>query len=106
MAEYDVIDRPAHYLEGRTIEPLEVIEDWDLDFHIGQVVKYCARAGRKDSELQDLEKARFYLDRKIEHLADNRVTVSTFEPVTINFTADDIDEDVLKVLFGDGLEGP
>lgn len=67
MADYDVIDRPSHYLEGRTIEPLEVIEDWELDFHIGQVVKYCARAGRKGSELQDLKKARFYLDRKIEH---------------------------------------
>ena len=48
----------------------KVIEEWDLDFHLGNTVKYISRAGKKgtDKELQDLKKALWYLERKIQNL--------------------------------------
>ena len=66
----DQVNHPAHYTQGKKIEPIEVIEDWDLNFCLGNVVKYISRAGRKDpsKEIEDLEKARFYLDRHIKTL--------------------------------------
>ena len=55
-----------HYSEGRTIEPIAVIEDWDLGFHLGNVVKYIGRLGRDGAdELVTLKKAQSYLDRAI-----------------------------------------
>lgn len=53
-------------------QPIEVIENWELDFHLANVLKYISRAGRKEgeSELKDLEKAKVYLDRKILKLKD------------------------------------
>lgn len=63
---YHPVTNPPHYTKGRTHETLFVIEDWDLDYHLGNVVKYISRAGRKGSVLEDLGKAKFYLDRRIE----------------------------------------
>lgn len=65
--KYDVIDRPKHYNMGE-IEPIDAIEDWKLSYHLGNAVKYIARAGKKDPTKfkQDLEKARWYLSREIE----------------------------------------
>ena len=65
---YDNVNHPKHYTEGRKYEPIDVIEDWTLGFNLGNVVKYVSRAGRKDDIVQDLEKARFYLDREIQRL--------------------------------------
>lgn len=59
---------PDHYRELNP-EPLDVIESWGLDFHRAQVLKYIARAGRKggpEKYLEDLMKARYYLDRAIK----------------------------------------
>ena len=58
---------PKHYKLGK-IEPIEAIEDWRLDFCLGNVVKYIARAGFKGSAIEDLKKARWYLDRKIQQM--------------------------------------
>lgn len=59
---------PRHYA-GLAIEPIDVIESWDLGFHLGNLVKYVARAGRKTPDpLIDLKKGRWYLDRKIADL--------------------------------------
>ena len=68
------VNHPKHYNHGK-FEVIDVIEDWDLDFHIGNVVKYVSRAGRKndDTELQDLKKALWYLTRKIEKLENKDV---------------------------------
>lgn len=65
----NLVDHPPHYNFG-TIEVIDVIEDWNLDFHCGNAVKYVARAGHKnpETEIQDLEKARWYLNRKIAKL--------------------------------------
>lgn len=62
---FDPVDNPAHYCEGRTYMPIDVIEDWELGFNLGSCLKYIARAGRKGDALEDLKKARFYLDREI-----------------------------------------
>lgn len=56
---------PRHYAD-LTPEPIEVIEGWRLGFHLAQVIKYVARAGRKGDYLEDLMKARWYLNRVIE----------------------------------------
>lgn len=56
---------PAHYRE-LTPEPIQVIEGWSLGFCLGNAVKYIARAGRKGDALEDLRKARWYLDREIK----------------------------------------
>ena len=66
-APHVIVRNPAHYTEGRQIEPIDVIEDWQLPFHLGNALKYIASAGRKgDSpELirQDISKAIWYLER-------------------------------------------
>lgn len=65
--ESNEISKPSHYCEGRKYEPKDVIRDWDLNFNLGNVVKYVSRNGRKpnESSLKDLEKARQYLDFEI-----------------------------------------
>lgn len=63
----DPINHPPHYTHGK-IEPIDVIRDWGLGFCLGNTVKYIARAEHKGSKLQDLEKARWYLDREIADL--------------------------------------
>lgn len=60
------VNHPAHY--GGPDDPYEaikVIEAWALNFHLGNVVKYIARAGKKDDVLVDLRKAAWYLQREI-----------------------------------------
>jgi hypothetical protein len=67
----EMVNHPQHYGgEDDVYEAIKVIEAWDLDFHLGNTVKYISRAGKKDSdkELQDLKKALWYLNRKIEQL--------------------------------------
>lgn len=60
----DNVNHPAHYTTGK-IEVIDFIEDQKLPYHLGNVVKYIARAPHKGTELQDLKKARWYLDRYI-----------------------------------------
>lgn len=62
----DAVDRPPHYAFGK-VEPIDAIEDWNLGFHLGNVVKYVARADRKRAPIEDLKKARWYLDREIRN---------------------------------------
>lgn len=68
----EAVDHPAHYKGGRKYEPIDVIEDWELDFCLGNTVKYISRAGRKDDIIQELEKARWYLDYKINVLKSEK----------------------------------
>lgn len=66
-AHEDVVNHPKHYNAGK-IEVIEFIEDQDLGMHLGTAVKYICRAGKKDPSkvVQDLEKAVWYIRRKIE----------------------------------------
>ena len=62
------INHPAHYGGAdNPYEAIKVIENWELGFCLGNVVKYLSRAGRKDpaTELEDLKKALWYLQREI-----------------------------------------
>lgn len=64
------VDHPPHYGGDKSYEAIKVIEAWSLGFCLGNVVKYISRAGRKPgaTELDDLRKARWYLDRYIANL--------------------------------------
>ena len=67
------VNHPDHYGgENNPYEAIKVIEAWKPDFHIGNAIKYLARAGKKgsDKEIQDLEKARWYISRKIQLLRE------------------------------------
>ena len=67
----DMVNHPSHYtFADPAYEVLKVIEAWKLGYHLGNVVKYVARAGRKGKQIEDLRKARFYLDRYIQKLED------------------------------------
>lgn len=67
MMENDNVNHPSHYTSGN-IEVIDFIEDQKLDYHLGNAVKYIARAGKKDPDkfIEDLEKAIWYISRKIE----------------------------------------
>lgn len=66
----DVIANPKHYVSGRQFEPKDVIRDWELNFNLGNVVKYISRAGRKGhgKKLEDLRKAKQYLEFELAYL--------------------------------------
>ena len=67
----DMINHPKHYNRG--IEAITVIESWQLDYCLGNVVKYICRSGIKDptKDIEDLKKAAWYLNRRIEQLESN-----------------------------------
>ena len=67
------INHPDHYGGDNTYEAIKVIESWNLDFSLGNTIKYISRAGKKDKakEIEDLKKALWYLDRKIKTLELN-----------------------------------
>ena len=56
-----------HYENGKGYDVIDFIKDYDLNFNIGNVVKYCARLGKKDERLKELRKALDYLNREIEY---------------------------------------
>lgn len=62
-----------YYEDGRQYEPRKVISDWGLNFNLGNAVKYISRAGRKKEEtkLEDLMKAKTYLEYEIEEVKRN-----------------------------------
>lgn len=69
----DAVNHPDHYGgAGNPHEAIKVIEAWDLNFNLGNAVKYIARAGKKGDFITDLEKAIWYLSREIENLKKAR----------------------------------
>ena len=62
--KHDPVNRPEHYTKGK-IEVIDFIEDQQLQFHEANAVKYICRARFKGNEVQDLEKAVWYLSRRI-----------------------------------------
>lgn len=61
----DVVNHPTHYAGKGGLECIDVIEAFELDFHLGNAVKYILRAGKKDEVTQELRKAIWYLEREI-----------------------------------------
>jgi hypothetical protein len=69
LRRQEAVDHPAHYGGAdNPYEAIRVIEAWSLDFCLGNAVKYVARAGKKGSEIEDLRKAAWYIQRRIEQL--------------------------------------
>ena len=71
QCESDPVNRPAHYTDGK-IEVIDFIEDKKLGFCLGNAIKYLARAGKKDptKEVEDLNKAKWYIERRIKELEE------------------------------------
>lgn len=63
--EIDMVNHPQHY-SAHGIEPIDYIESHNLNFNLGNVIKYVSRAPYKGTELQDLKKAKWYLEREIK----------------------------------------
>ena len=63
------VNHPSHYNSGK-YEVIDIIDDWKLDFCLGNAVKYIARAGKKDptKTIEDLEKAIWYINHEIDIL--------------------------------------
>lgn len=63
------INHPSHYGGDTVYEVIKVIEAWGIGFHLGNTIKYIFRAGKKtQNPIEDLKKARWYLDREIQNL--------------------------------------
>lgn len=67
----EAVDHPSHYHADSGIEVIDAIEAWGLGFAVGNVVKYCARAGHKSvSAREDLQKALWYLTWELSKYED------------------------------------
>jgi hypothetical protein len=88
----DNVNSPAHYAEGWSngAEVIDITEN--LNFNRGNAVKYIARAGKKDpeKELEDLQKAEFYLQREIARLDPSSGYPSEY--TNIHFNVNSIDD--------------
>ena len=62
---------PKHYQNGKIYDLIDVIEDFKLNFNRGNVLKYVCRAGKKENEVEDLEKAIDYLQRELKYVKRN-----------------------------------
>ena len=69
--QYDPVNNPKHYAQF-SIQPIDAIEAWDLDYCLGNAIKYIVRAEHKANELEDLKKAAWYLQRKIQRLEQDQ----------------------------------
>lgn len=58
----DEISKPSHYTQGN-IEVIDFIEDQNLGYHLGNVVKYICRHKHKGTPRKDIQKAQWYLER-------------------------------------------
>jgi len=64
----DNVNHPDHYGgKDNPYEAIKVIEAWNLGFCLGNAVKYISRAGKKGNRKEDLEKAKWYLEREIQN---------------------------------------
>ena len=87
----DNVNHPNHYCEGRKYEPWDVIVDWQLDYLTGSAVKYLSRAGRKnpDKEVEDLQKAIAYIEKRIKVLESRKSDDSDDSIYEDDFDTDD-----------------
>lgn len=60
------VNHPLHYNQGK-YEAIDVIEDWELNFNLGNCVKYISRCNHKGNKLEDLKKALWYLEREVKN---------------------------------------
>ena len=65
MDSKETVNHPQHYNKG--IEVIDFIESWGMDFNTGNAIKYLSRHKYKEKPLEDLKKARWYVDRLIKN---------------------------------------
>ena len=72
LSASDTVDHPSHYHAASGIEVIDAIEAWELNFALGNAIKYIARAGRKDPKkaTEDLSKALWYIERELDRLGE------------------------------------
>lgn len=69
----EAVNHPDHYGgKDNPYEAIKVIEAWGLGFNLGNTAKYISRAGKKARHIEDLKKARWYLDREISNLEKSK----------------------------------
>ena len=78
----DPVTHPSHYNHGN-YEVIDVINDWKLNFNIGNTLKYLARSDHKGKKLEDLKKAKFYLEYEIARLAEEERAKKVFSGPTM-----------------------
>ena len=97
----DKINHPSYYADGN-IEVIEFIEDKHFDFCLGSAIKYLSRAGKKskETEITDLEKAIWYINRRIQELKEQQEEKKTYTAAEIGamfgVSAERIDEIAIK----------
>jgi hypothetical protein len=64
MENLDMVNSPAHY-QGKNFEVIDIINDYSLNFELGNAIKYILRADKKGNKKQDLEKAIWYLNHEL-----------------------------------------
>jgi len=64
------VNHPSHYNQG--IEVIEYIESWKMDFVTGNIIKYVSRHQYKKNPIEDLKKAKWYLEKLIERCEKRR----------------------------------
>ena len=72
----DPVNHPDHYTKG--IEVTDFIASWQMDWFRGNIVKYVVRAPYKSNCIQDLQKAKWYIDELIEMLEDGNPPASCY----------------------------
>ncbi len=63
-SNFNMVDHPAHY-QGKNFEVIDIINDYKLNFELGNAIKYILRADKKGNKKQDLEKAIWYLNHEL-----------------------------------------
>ena len=97
----DPVHNPPHYKSGG-IEVIDVIEAFELNFRLANVIKYVLRAGRKGDALEDLQKAAWYLDRQIDKMKSwaDEVKIEKRGALEVDVTSrDDVARRMAKVFF-------
>lgn len=73
ITDKTAVEHPDYYLSNTGHEVIDVINAWELNFSLGNAIKYIARAGKKDASkvIEDLEKARFYIELQINSIKNS-----------------------------------
>lgn len=88
----EMINHPDHY-KGAKFEVIDIIDDFELNFNLGNAIKYILRAGKKDNKAEDLKKALWYVEREIKKLGLVKYTVKDmkkdFDKLGVKFDIND-----------------
>lgn len=60
------VNHPNHYQSKNGMEVIDVIDNFELNFNLGNAIKYILRCGKKDNDVQELSKAMWYINHEIE----------------------------------------